>query len=114
MWQWLSGFLSSPQIWGEVAKRSGHWGFVRDLVLKDANCAACGGWSQLEVHHIQPFHVRPDLELEPGNLIPLCRPCHYHLGHLKCWQCINPDVVQDAAEYRAKIAKHRGPHHGNN
>ena len=28
------------------------------------------------VHHIVPYDERPDLALEPGNLVPLCAACH--------------------------------------
>jgi hypothetical protein len=82
--------------------RSPHWAKVRDEHLeKNPNCAGCGGRSHLNVHHKKPFHLHPDLELEPTNLITLCeepsRMCHYHFGHNSLsWACYNPHVEEDA------------------
>jgi 5-methylcytosine-specific restriction protein A len=40
-------------------------------------CAERGRYVRATVvHHIQPVEDRPDLRLEPGNLMPLCRDCH--------------------------------------
>ena len=39
------------------------------------------------MHHIKPFHLYPQLELDPNNLITLCRSkywrfdCHLAVGH---------------------------------
>jgi 5-methylcytosine-specific restriction enzyme A len=47
----------------------------------------CGGTKKLQVHHIYPVHISPRLELEPSNLITLCRAkkygldCHLFIGH---------------------------------
>jgi hypothetical protein len=62
-----------------------------------------------QVHHIFPFHYcialgRPDLELDPRNLITLCedeprRPGQNHhllVGHLDSFESSNLDVVLDA------------------
>lgn len=36
-----------------------------------------------EVDHIQPRARRPDLELDPDNLQPLCKPCHSRKTNLE-------------------------------
>ena len=55
------------------SKRSSKWPKVRKDYLKlNPECAACGGKTSLNVHHILPYHIRPDLELEPSNLLTLC------------------------------------------
>ena len=62
--------------------RSSEWVQVRsDFVRKHPRCEACGSTANLNVHHIEPFHQRPDLELVEDNLITLCREHHYFIGH---------------------------------
>jgi hypothetical protein len=82
--------------------RSPHWSATRDHFLVDnPTCAGCGGRLHLNVHHKQPFHLFPALELERSNLITLCedpaRLCHYRIGHCFDWHAYNPHVVDDAA-----------------
>lgn len=77
--------------------RSPHWRAVRASHLKNEGwCRACGGTDFLEVHHIKPFHLHPDLELVDSNLITLCEnsptDCHLVLGHLGNWKDFNPNV----------------------
>ena len=85
--------------------RSPKWPAVRAAHLKaNPTCAACGGKDALEVHHIQPFHLRPELELDPRNLLTVCAdPCDLVHGHLMAWARFNPTVVADTAAYRAKL-----------
>jgi 5-methylcytosine-specific restriction protein A len=69
-------------------------------------CSACGGTDQLQVHHIIPFHLKPELELEMSNLIMLCMgelDCHLRLGHGGSFSCYNPNIVVDAAEFLKNI-----------
>jgi hypothetical protein len=91
-------------------KRSDEWPIVRKQWLKDhPSCAACGETKSLEVHHKQPFHLHPELELDPTNFITLCEIvssgvlCHLKTGHLGSWKSFNVNVVQDAANDLAKI-----------
>lgn len=47
-------------------------------------CAACGCVTHLQVHHIRPVHLFPELELDPTNLVTLCmneQECHLRIGH---------------------------------
>jgi hypothetical protein len=87
-----------------ASPRSPEWREVRDEHVRlHPFCAACGGDRKLQVHHILPFHLHPDLELDPENLLTLCeRParfCHYVFGHFHNWKAYNPNVVVDAARY---------------
>jgi 5-methylcytosine-specific restriction enzyme A len=92
------------------AARSSHWPTVRKRHLA-ANpcCAVCGGTEKLEVHHRQPFHLNPALELDPANLITLCEAnkggvnCHLFVGHLGSFKAFNPAVEADAAEWQQKM-----------
>ncbi len=101
MFKWLSALR------GFGAPRSGRWRSVRAEHLKsNPACAACGRKKDLEVHHLLPVHVRPDLELDPGNLITLCAdPCHLVHGHLMSWTRHNQDCVEDCRRYRAKLER---------
>lgn len=73
-------------------------------VRKHPECAACGSKKKLQVHHIKPFHLYPELELEESNLITLCmdkNDCHLNLGHGDNWRCYNPNVKGDAVRFAA-------------
>jgi hypothetical protein len=90
--------------------RSSKWATVRraHLVL-NPTCAVCGGKDAIEVHHIRPFHLHPDLELDPANLVTLCEAkkdgvnCHLFAGHLGNFKSFNVDVLTDAQQWSAKI-----------
>ena len=93
-----------------TARRSSHWASVRAQHLKNNPCCAvCGGTEKLEVHHIKPFHLHPDLELLPANLITLCEAnhggmnCHLAVGHLGNYRSFNVDVQTDAKTWAQKI-----------
>ena len=63
----------------------------------------------LNVHHVKPFHLFPDLELDAGNLITLCErgafSCHWIVGHGgRDWRDYNPTCVADAAYLRGMLA----------
>lgn len=95
------------------AARSSHWPTVRKQHLAfHPTCELCGGSAKLEVHHIRPFHLHPDLELEPSNLITLCEAdkdgvnCHLLFGHLGNFKSFNVEVITDSTHWSEKI-KHR-------
>lgn len=84
-------------------KRSKKWPAVRAKHLRmEPKCAICEGTTDLQVHHVIPFHYcitvanRPDLELDHRNLITLCQDpkTDHHLiaGHLNDFHSYNPDV----------------------
>lgn len=84
--------------------RSPRWPSVRRIFLAaHPTCAACGSREKLEVHHVRPYHLHPEAELDFDNLITLCEPDHLTFGHLKNWQSFNPAVREDAASYLAKV-----------
>ena len=91
-----------------LGARSPHWPAVEHAHLKsNPFCAACGGHEQVQVHHKKPFHLHPELELEPSNLITLCEKpghcCHYVHGHLLDWHAFNPEVEGDSRAYLKKV-----------
>lgn len=91
-------------------RRSDKWPTVRKhhLELQPA-CAVCGGKEKLEVHHKKPFHIHPELELDPDNLITLCESghggvnCHLFVGHLSNFKSLNENVDADSAIWNEKI-----------
>lgn len=99
--------------WRRVAEeygRSGAWARVRrEHLEREPECAACGRADDLEVHHVVPYHQRPEMELDPGNLVTLCAdPCHFVHGHLLNWKRSNPHVREDAARYRERVREATG------
>jgi len=88
------------------APRSRHWPAVRSHWIRvNGECAACGAKTNLQVHHIKPFHLEPSLELAYTNLITLCETpfgpgCHLTVGHLGSFKNVNPTSVLDAADIR--------------
>lgn len=90
--------------------RSPKWKQVRkEHLLKQPNCMVCGSSLKPEVHHIVPVHVDPSKELDSNNLITLCdKYCHFIFGHFMNWWSYNPDIIQDAHNFHAKILHSRG------
>ena len=98
-------------------KRSDKWPEVeRAFREKNPTCAACD-CTTVQVHHVLPFHFaillgRPDLELDPRNLITLCEKekgedaadHHLLLGHLDDFQSYNRDVREFAATFHGQDA----------
>lgn len=93
-----------------VESRSPEWPAVAHAHLaKEPACRVCGHQGQgLQVHHIKPFHLFPELELDPNNLITLCelrgRDHHLLIGHLDDWESYNPQVRTDVNKYHKENA----------
>jgi len=88
------------------ARRSPEWRRVRQLYMSDIDsCSVCSRRRGLEAHHIIPFHLAPDLELDPLNLIALCRRCHLFVGHLGSWARFNPQIREDAAYWHLRMSQ---------
>ena len=109
MIEWLLPFFEN-RTFGAI--RSSRWRQVRAKFLeKYPNSAVCGGRKTIEIHHILPFHIYPDMELEERNLITLCESgmngivCHRAIGHLGNYQSYNKNVVMDAKLWREKISQ---------
>ncbi len=93
---------------GEYARnfgsiRSNQWPAVRNAHIQaNPTCANCGGTKKLNVHHINPFHINPALELDSSNLITLCEGnptvnCHLRFGHFDNFRTKwNPDIITES------------------
>ncbi len=93
---------------GISKERSPHWPTVEHKFRKTHPvCEACGGSVNLNVHHKKPFHLHPELELDPNNLITLCmdgdKDCHIKLGHGGNFKAYNPNVEEDVAKVKANF-----------
>ena len=97
-------------IQGIPGSRSPKWQTVRKKFLaKNPTCALCDGKDVLEVHHIKPFHLHPELELDEKNLIVLCESkkngisCHLAFGHLGKYESYNETVKEDVIIWNNKL-----------
>jgi hypothetical protein len=84
-------WLIPPQ--PEFAPRSPGWESLSVELRHNACCAFCAKTTNLEVHHVVPFHLKPALELDRRNLVVLCRWCHFVVGHFGRWDQFNPLVL---------------------
>ena len=85
--KWLSFF--QDRTFG--AKRSSDWSRFRNENIKD-RCEICGSKFFLELHHVLPFHIRPDLELDKNNVITACRRHHLEFCHFFNFKKFNIDI----------------------
>lgn len=84
--------------------RSPGWDNVRNTWIVNNNfCRCCGSRFNLEVHHIRPYHLWPEFELESTNLITLCREHHLEFGHLNSWYSYNLDIVAMADDFLHRL-----------
>lgn len=90
--------------------RSPEWPRVaQEHLSHEPACVVCGHRGKgLQVHHIKPFHLYPELELDPKNLITLCeirgRTHHLLIGHLDDWESYNKRVREDTKRYSHQSA----------
>jgi 5-methylcytosine-specific restriction endonuclease McrA len=69
------------------------------------SCAICDSIDKREFHHIKPFSEDHTLFTDLGNIMILCRNCHFHYGHLGNWQNHNPDIKEKLQDYRKEVLK---------
>jgi hypothetical protein len=95
-------------------ERSSEWPKIeKSFLLHNPYCVACKTTHfHCQVHHVFPFHYcillgRPDLELDPRNLITLCETTHFvaadnhHilLGHCDDFRSGNLRVREDVKTF---------------
>jgi len=97
---------SEEKVKTQGVKRSPKWASVRKRYLRaHPNCAVCGGTAKLEVHHIIPFNMAPEKELDEKNLITLCEGhkqinCHLVVGHGFDYKDYNPHARKTAGFFK--------------
>lgn len=100
--------------YADLAARSPEWPALRAAwVERNPTCRCCGRRENLNVHHVRPFHLFPELELEESNLITLCEGgpvnCHYLAGHgARGWRYYVEDVEESIRAVRKMILSLRG------
>lgn len=94
-----------------LSGRNPRWATVeKNHLSTQPNCQACGTTKRLQVHHMKPFHLFPEKELDNDNLITLCMDewqCHIRIGHSGDWRAYNPHVIDDAATQLARIKERK-------
>ena len=60
--------------------------------IKHKECVCCRSKKKIEVHHILPRHIRPDLAVDFTNLIALCKGCHLRIAHLGSYFTYNEAI----------------------
>lgn len=92
-----------------LPKRADEWPAFRISELeKRPYCINCGKQIKhlvrfrLQLHHVEPFHLFPEKELDPNNVEPMCgNPrCHLDKGHLGDFKKWNPYVRELCALMR--------------
>lgn len=87
-------------------KRSPRWRGVRNANIKK-NCECCGKkgtlLKPLNLHHILPYHISPEDELNPKNFLTACRSCHYLLCHLRNWKSWDSEIEENSKELLSRI-----------
>jgi 5-methylcytosine-specific restriction endonuclease McrA len=57
----------------------------KEYLTGHGECAVCGNRKYLEVHHVKPVHIYPELSCSLENFIVLCdaknNSCHRWIGH---------------------------------
>ena len=90
------------------AKRDKGWRqFRKEYFKNNPYCAISGKkgniFKPLTLHHIKPFYLFPELELDPDNVIGMRGEYHLLFGHLNYWKSWNKNVVEDCKYFNIKI-----------
>lgn len=84
-------------------RRSPQWPPVERAFLRaHPECRGCGSRRNLNAHHLVPFHVDRAKELDPDNLVAVCRSCHFVLCHRNDWSNWEPDAPRLLDAHRAR------------
>jgi len=88
-------------------QRSPQWpSYRRAHLIREPECQWCGSRTDLQVHHVKPYHDHPDIELDFANLITLCEKagvgCHLGKGHLGNFQQAHLTIREDC-EYHRRV-----------
>lgn len=106
------GVLVEPGVFGagpvipplpDVRTRSPKWpAFLKAFLGKNPQCRGCGR-KAVTGHHDVPFHVRPELELDEANILPVCLPCHFVLCHSGDWRLWVKTAREDLDGHRPVV-----------
>lgn len=83
--QWINTLIQNDNI--KAFYNSALWKHVREEVLGEQHheCQVCkskGLYSEaVTVHHIKYLRKHPELAVTKGNLMSVCKDCHYDIHH---------------------------------
>ena len=109
----LKGVYAYPEQWSEMgdaertlgAERSPKWKqFCKDMEKMWGNRCLVTDSEIIQWHHVLPFHLFPESELDPQNVRPLRPDVHFLLAHLGKWASYNENILRDIEIWKAKIA----------
>ena len=104
-WTYADGERVDAQVTNALwsSPRSGRWRALRnEMVREHPRCFVCGAPTTV-IHHLRPFGVDHDGELNRMNLIWYCDRCHLFVGHLCCFRAWNTNCRNDSVEMKWKI-----------
>lgn len=106
---WLRQLFGLDPLFGGVP-RSPEWPRVRAEHLKmEPACVITGETTNLEVHHIRPYHLHPELELVHTNLVTLTTKhgslnVHLWFGHFGNFKDrYNINIREDAPIWKERL-----------
>lgn len=83
--------------------RSPEWSRERAAFIRDnPRCCITGDTKDVDVHHVKPFHLYPELELVRSNLRTIRRDLHLLIGHSGDWSAFNENFDEDVALMRRR------------
>lgn len=80
------------------------WQALRFDILERCGwtCQGCGKPGRLEVDHIQPVRLAPQLAYDPANLQALCPACHTRKTRIECG---HPPPREDRQQWQSAVAQ---------
>lgn len=88
------------------AQHNYEWRKTRNhFFARNPLCAMCSADKDIQVHHILPWHLYPELRYTTTNLVSLCQPCHFRFGHGRDWKAYNPDINNLAVAAQRSLRK---------
>lgn len=96
-----------------MAGRSPGWTALRNRYLTvNPACVITGAIENIDVHHVKPVSLFPELELAWDNLITLRRDVHLLIGHCGNWSLWNENFRECAAALAAAWREARNSNGG--
>ena len=102
--RWFLGLFQKYPMLGGVPRSPKFAKLAKEFIKeKGGKCEATGVSFDLEVHHILPYHLYPEKELDKNNFIVLTHWIHFFLAHLGRWASHNEKIVEHAKWLRELI-----------
>lgn len=106
MFEYASFVVRNPSYVTKNARKQ--WAVRKALLTHRKNhpvCEATGKTTRLQVHHLIPVSVRPDLAGQSSNLITLERDAHLVIGHAGDYKAYVTNVRELCTSMRIQRTK---------